>query len=134
MTMENVELLLPTGFHDGVLHRLSVDYKLGQLSLDVDFWIGNIDDEQREVYRLGRVTISGLEFLVIDSPSAHTGPHPLELIIDGWPGQPSTAPVPLPSLRAGSFLYWMFVNEWNSFIRFAGRDAVLEWTGEAAAR
>lgn len=62
--MESVERLLPNGFHDGVLRGLSVNYRPGTLSLDVDFWIGNIDDEQCEVYGLGRVTISGLEFLV----------------------------------------------------------------------
>jgi hypothetical protein len=77
------------------------------------------------------VTISGLEFLVIDSPNDLLGPHTGELIIDGGPGQPSTAPVSIAPLGAGSFLYWLFVNEWNSFVRFAGRDATLEWTGEA---
>jgi hypothetical protein len=129
--MELVESLLPNGFHDGVLRRLSVDYQLATLSLEVDFWIGSMDDEDREVYRLGRVTISGLEFLVIDNPKASPGPYVGELIIDGGLGQPSTSPVRLPALGTGSFQYWLFVNEWNSFIRFAGRDAVLEWIGEA---
>src|SRR3954466_11906642 len=105
--MESVENLLPNGFHDGVLQRISVDYGVGKLQLDVDFWIGDMaDDQQREVYRLGRVTISGLEFLVIDNPNAVGGPYTGRLIIDGGPGQPSTLPVQLPALRDGSFLYW----------------------------
>jgi hypothetical protein len=129
--MELVESLLPNGFHDGVLRRLSVDYAQAALCLEVDFWIGNMENEDREVYRLGRVTISGLEFLVIDNPIASPGPYVGELIIDGGLGQPSTSPVPLPALGTRSFLYWLFVNEWNSFIRFAGRDAVLEWISDA---
>ncbi|GAC1469168.1 MAG: hypothetical protein PVSMB1_17740 [Gemmatimonadaceae bacterium] len=104
--MENVEGVLPNGFHDGVLRRLSVDYAQATMCLEVDFWIGTMEDEDREVYRLGRVTISGLEFLAIDSPHATVGPHIGELIVDGGPGQPSTSPVLLPPLGAGSFLYW----------------------------
>ena len=131
--MESVESLLPNGFHDGVLRRLSVDYGLRTLSLDVDFWISNAEDEDSEVYRSGRVTISDLEFLVVDKPNSFVASN-THLIIDGGPGQPSTSPLSLPAVSAGSFLYWLFVNEWNSFIRFAGRDAVLEWTSEAARK
>lgn len=128
--MERVESLLPNGFHDGVLRRLSVDYSRATLCLEVEFWMGNLDDEDREVYRPGRVTITGLELLVIDPPVGRHGPDTGNLIIDGGPGQPSTSPVRLPALGTGTFLYWLFVNEWNGFIRFAGRDAVLEWMGE----
>src|SRR5258708_4079603 len=130
MRMESVEKLLPNGFHDGVLRRLVVDYEHGTLCLDVEFWIGRMEDARREIYRLGRVTISGLELLVIDNPSNRYGPFTGELIIDGGPGQPSTSAAPLPSLPPGSFLYWLFVNEWNSFIRFAGHGALLEWIGK----
>ncbi|MCU1347397.1 MAG: hypothetical protein JWO56_427 [Acidobacteria bacterium] len=128
--MESVEELLPNGFHDGVLRRLVVDYESGSLCIDVEFWVGNMDDERLETYRIGRVTISGLEFLVIDNPVNGQGPFVGKLIIDGGPGHPSTSPAQLPPLQSGSFLYWLFVNEWNSFIRFAGRSATLEWIGE----
>ena len=46
------------GFHDGVLRGLVVDYQAASLRIDLDFWIGSMDDERREIYRLGRVTIS----------------------------------------------------------------------------
>jgi hypothetical protein len=127
--MESVERLLPNGFHDGVLRRVSVDYALATLTLDVEFWIGDLDDEaRRELYRLGRVTVSGLELFMVEPPSkAQTIGAP---VIDGGPGQPATSPIPLPSLPSDSFLYWLFVNESNSFIRFCGREARLEWLGE----
>ena len=89
-----------------------------------------MDDERREIYRLGRVTISGLAFLIIDNPSHGQGPFTGELIIDGGPGQPSTSAAAIPSLPTGSFLYWLFVEQWNSFIRFAGSAASLAWIGE----
>jgi hypothetical protein len=135
MNMDTVDRLLPNGFHDGVLRRLVVDYELATLCLDVEFWIGDMECEaSREVYRLGRVTISGLGVLVIDSPSNGHGPFTGALIIDGGPGQPSTSMIPLPPVPSGAFLYWLFVDEWNSFIRFSGREAALEWMGEAVAR
>src|SRR5262249_50831878 len=97
--------------------------------------IGNMeDDATRELYRLGRVTVSGLGFLVVDSPTKGHGPFTGNLIVDGGPGQPSTSVIPLPPVPSGSFLYWLFVNEWNSFIRFSSRKAALEWIGKEAVR
>lgn len=45
----------------------------------------------------------------------------------GSPPKPSI--VELPPLEPGAFLYWLFVDEWNGFIRFAGLAASLEWLG-----
>ncbi|MDB4967904.1 MAG: hypothetical protein JWN44_3593 [Myxococcales bacterium] len=134
MTMESVEELLPNGFHDAVLRRLVVDYASELLSIEVDLWVGDMSTERREVYRLGRVTIHGLEFLVIDNPIHGQAPFVGHLTIDGGSGHPSTSAAQLPPLRSGSFLYWLFVNEWNAFIRFAGRSAALEWIGEEVER
>jgi hypothetical protein len=132
--MQDVERLLPNGLHDGVLRRVAVDYERRVLSLEIEFWIGDMDKDRREIYRPGRVTITGLSFLIIDNPRNGGGPFTGELIIDGGMGQPETSVVALPRLEDGAFLYWLFVNEWNGFIRFAAQSATLEWLGDEIAR
>jgi hypothetical protein len=129
--MESVERLLPNGFHDGELRQMSVDYASGTLCFEIDFWIGDMDQERREIYRSGRVTITGLNFVVIDVPQTSSGPIAEELTIDGGVGQPESSPLRLPPIPPGSFLYWLFVDEWNSFIRFSGQSAKLEWLAAA---
>jgi hypothetical protein len=127
--MEKVERQLPNGFHDGTLRRLSVDQEARTLTLEVEFWIGENDEEQHETYRLGRVTIAGLSQLVADEyaspPESLTG----EPIIDGGEGEPETDAPPVPLVvPPGSFSYWLLVEP--GYIRFVGETATLEWLGE----
>jgi hypothetical protein len=133
--MDEVERLLPNGFHDALLRRLSVDYEASVLRLEIEFWIGDMaDEERREIYRPGRVTVTGLGFLIIDNPCKGDGPFTGKLWIDGGAGDPETSAVPLPPPESGAFRYWLFVDEWNGFIRFAGRSAGLEWLGDEMDR
>lgn len=132
--MKHLDDELPNGFHDGVLRRLAVDYDASTLSLEIEFWIGDLQSDQRETYRLGRVTVTGLELLAIDPPAYGSGPQWEDLSIDGAEGHPSTHVLPAPKLPEGTFLFWLFVYKWNSFIRFAGRDVTLEWMGEPIDR
>ena len=132
--MDDVERLLPNGFHDAILRRLSVDYEARVLRLEIELWIGDMNKERCEIYRPGRVTVTGLGFLVIDNPRSGDGPISGALTIDGGAGQPATSVIALPPLPSGAFLYWLFVNEWNGFIRFAGQSAELEWIADEVDR
>jgi hypothetical protein len=40
--VEDVERQLPNGFHDGKLRGVAVDFAAATLTLDVDFWIGEL--------------------------------------------------------------------------------------------
>jgi hypothetical protein len=131
--MKKVEEQLPNGFHDGVLRRMDVDHSSGTLRLDIDFWIGALGTEQSETYRVGCVTVSGLAMVAIDPPGGEWPPG-VELTIDGSSGQPDGSPGGLPRLPDGAFVYWLFVNEWNAYIRIAGMGASLEWLGEPIDR
>jgi hypothetical protein len=132
--MDEVERLLPNGFHDAILRRLSVDYEARVLRLEIEFWIGDMGEERREIYRRGRVTVMGLGFLIIDNPCNGDGPFIGKLGIDGGAGDPETSMVPLAPPEIGAFRYWLFVDEWNGFIRFAGQSAGLEWLGDEMDR
>jgi len=112
-----------------VLKSMTIDFVASVLTLDVEFWVGDMDMERREIYRPGRVTISGLSFIVIDSPHQGRGPFTNDLDIDGAEGEPENSKVPLPKVEPGCFRYWIFVHKWNGFIRFAARSASFEWTG-----
>lgn len=83
---------------------------------------------EREARRPARITLSGLVFCVIDPPDARD---PFDAAraprIDAGPGEPSTARLALPPLPEGAFLAWIFVADWNAFIRIAARDTALEW-------
>src|SRR5690242_1125029 len=118
--MKNIEAQLPNGFHDGVLLSMAVDFSARVLTFEIEFWIGDMESARREVYRAGRVEVSGLGFVIIDPPGDQTAPLERPLTIDGGDRPPSTDAIALPFPEAGGFEYWLFVNEWNSFIRFSG--------------
>lgn len=131
--MEKIERLLPNGFHDGTLRRLSVDQAARTLTLEVDFWIGEMDTEQKETYRLGRVTVAGLSQLVADEYASPPEALSNELIIYGGEGEPETDAPPVPLVvPPGSFSYWLLVEP--GYIRFVGETATLEWLADAVER
>lgn len=47
--------------------------------------------------------------------------------LDSGTGQPETTPLDLPPLPEDCFLCWLFVSEWNSFVRIAARSVSLAW-------
>jgi hypothetical protein len=64
VTLDELEKTLPNGLHDSEVKRFCVDYQQRELVLDVEVWVGDMDDrtERREAYKSGRIEISGLIF------------------------------------------------------------------------
>jgi hypothetical protein len=125
LTLEELERSLPNGLHDAELIGVQVDYvrQSAVLELDIDV---STDVDAGEVYRRGRLTFAGIQFFVIDAPAAHenyVGVSP----IDTGSGQPLTAPCQLPEIPEDCFLCWLFVVQWNSFVRIAARTVMHEW-------
>jgi hypothetical protein len=48
-------------------------------------------------------------------------------MIDAGSGHPDTDPPRLPHIPENCFLCWVFVFNWNSFVRIAARVASVEW-------
>ena len=134
MTLEEVAASLPNGFHDACIKSISTDYVSGTASFDLQLWVGDVSaekKEEREVYRDARLTLSDLLFCVIEPPDPSYPYHDKETLwVDGgtWDSAPPSTSIQLPSpLPENSFVYWFFVNNWNSFIYVAAMAAHLEF-------
>lgn len=132
MKLLEIDESLPHGFHDSNLRRIDFDCVEFKLTLHLDIWIGDTNsksEDEQALHRPAVLTVTGLRFLIIDPPKQlcrQTG----GLDIDAGPGQPSTSKIETNPLEDNVFLYWVFFSGWNSFMRLAGCDANLEWTGE----
>ena len=134
MTLEEVAASLPNGFHDTYIKRISTDYVSGTASFDLEIWVGDVSaekEEEREVYRAARLTLSDLLFCIIEPPDpSYPYDDKKPLWVDGGPldSAPASSSIQLPSpLPENSFVYWFFVNNWNSFIYVAAMAARLEF-------
>lgn len=128
MNMSDVEDSLPNGFHDAILISMCVDYSPKVLRLVLDVCIDDFETDEIDRHRLGELTVSGLQYLAVEAPRDHANGS--ELLIDmgkiGEPNAPAHV-VPPEHLAKGSFCYWIFVSNWNSFIYFAALDASWTW-------
>ena len=133
MTLEEVAASLPNGFHDASIKGISIDYVTGTATFDLQLWVGDDSaekEEEREVYRAARLTLSDLLFCIIEPPDPNYPYYDKKpLWVDGgpWNSAPISTSIQLPSpLPENSFVYWFFVNNWNSFIYVAAMAARLE--------
>jgi len=132
MTFEELDDKLPNGLHDAQVHTVAIDYEARTASLDMSFWVGDLDGPNREEYRRGTVKAVGLYFCLIDPPDP-TYPFLKEgvpLTVSGDSAKSETCPI-LDKLRpifaVGTSCYRFFVHDWNSFIHIAARDVQLAW-------
>jgi hypothetical protein len=146
MTLEQVADSLPNGFHDAQVEELVWNFQTSSASFSMQLWVAEDEDfEQKklEVYRPARLQVTDIVFMAFDPPSAE-GPYPTQwkpgydaLIIDGMKTEQKWFP-PLPALvnrmSAGTEVYSFYVNDWNSFIHIAAKEAKLTWLGERTTR
>ena len=131
MTIEEVLDSLPNGLHDAHLRSINIDYAERTAELDLDIWVGDmsLDDEAREARRPVTLKLSRLWYFVVEAPDSTYDFHePKPLWIDA--GVDSLAPgkssITLPKVPAGTFTFWIYVNDWNAFIHVAASDAIVE--------
>ena len=135
MTLEEVAASLPNGFHDADIKSISIDYVAGTATFDLEVWVGDdsaVKEEERELYRAARLILSYLLFCVIEPPDPRYEYYERKALwVDdasrGAASISTTAKLPSP-LPENSFVYWFFVNNWNSFIYVAAMAARLEFS------
>ena len=135
MTFLEIEQSLPNGLHDAEVHKITTDYEHLTVTVDLAVWIGEMSDppERREVYKKGQLRISGLLFMIVEAPdSSYPYADNRELIVDGCDSTKLIDQQLLSSLPADAFVRSFFVNQWNSFIHIAAKEAVLVWKNEGA--
>jgi len=132
--MSIVDLLesLPNGLHDAKLHSIDIDYVGRTANLDLDVWIGDMSQQgpAREAYRHGRLTVSGLVYLVMEPPDsryAFNQSKPLRIEFGIGKLAPEACRCTLPTeLPDAAFAFWLYVTNWNSFIHVACTQVTLE--------
>jgi hypothetical protein len=131
VTIEELIKSLPNGLHDANLKSISVDFMERTIKMQIDLWVGDLSkksEELREAYKSTKLLITGFDFCVFDVPDGrYLSSLDIGLTIDAGPGQPSTSPIELPPIPAGSFLFWIWVEEWNGFIRISAKDIQNIW-------
>jgi hypothetical protein len=120
---------LPNSLHDALLETLTIDYPSRRATFTLRAAIGNPDadtEAEREAYRPLTVTISALLWCVIESPELGNSATGEELQIDaGRLGDLKSRPN-VPTVPAGAFAWWIYVQQWNAFIYVAGGAATVE--------
>jgi hypothetical protein len=137
MTFEELDATLPNGFHDAEIYSIDIDYRLRCITLDINFWVGDLDGPNREEYRRGVLKGAGLHFCSIDPPDPAYSfvPQGSYVTVSGSSAKPDASPAPeklWPAFPPGVSCYRFFVHNWNSFIHIAVRDAQLSWAEDAA--
>ncbi len=130
VTLDELAASLPSGLHDAKLLSLAIDYPRQRLTLDLRINVGDPDAPDtaaREARRPVRMCFTGLLRCVVDPPDSRypfdrAGP----LTIDAGDGEPATSPRELPPVPPGAFLSWIFVYEWNAFLRVVARGVQIE--------
>jgi len=128
LTIQDIEQVLPNGFHDSTIIGLRLNYVTRTAEIDLEILISGPDDaEDSEDYRPSTLSISELVYFVIEPPdSRYLSQSGTPLLIDGGSTEPEQSASPLPKpLPAGAFTYSFFVHEWNSFIHVAALRAEL---------
>jgi hypothetical protein len=135
-----IENSLPNGFHDAFLESIHVDYESRRATFKLQLWIGDIDaatKTQREAYEESSLELLDLVYLVVEGPDPRTKyADAKKLWIDAGEAKPGTAPgtpIPVEQLPRGTFAYWIFVRDWNSFIHVAARGARLKRSSEGVS-
>jgi|HubBroStandDraft_6_1064221.scaffolds.fasta_scaffold188665_2 hypothetical protein len=139
MTLEELESVVPNGFHDARLVRLTLDYLDRTATLHMQLFVGTPESEDPEEYKAPIVRLTGLCFFSIDLPDPNE-----QFVPDGSPVsvsgysedstgllKPNESIVAIDTLMKncplGASSYRFYSYDWNSFIHIACTDANLEW-------
>jgi hypothetical protein len=126
MTIEEIERLLPNGFHDSTILSVRLNYEQRTAEIDMEIWVAGPVDEDPEQYRRSTLLIFDLVYFVIEPPGPPNASHAAPSLVDGGSTDLERSAYPLPKpLPAGAFTYWFFVSNWNSFIHVAALHAEL---------
>lgn len=129
MNILELESSLPYGFHDADLRGIAIDYAKREATLKIGVWVAYEEGEPGEVgraplLRSARLTLEGLEYLIIEPPKARYEVEKRVLDISGRATDSGVALLPSDS---GAVPYAFHVTNWNSSIRFAAVSVALRW-------
>jgi len=136
VTLDELDVILPNGFHDAQILTIEIDYLGGSARFRMSLLVGSPDDPAPERDRRQEATLSvtGLCFCSIEAPDPRYPfiPNGEPVMASGDPAKPDHLPS-LPALATkcpeGTWCYRFFVDDWNAFIYLAARHAEIDWIG-----
>lgn len=127
MSIEAIIQSLPNGFHDSEMKAISINYFEKIIKINLIVLLDDRKDSSSS-RKPAELVINDFAFCVIDTPdSSYPYLKSKGLTIDIGIGQPSTSEIKLPPYEKSQILFWIWVEEWNGFIRIAAKDAKLNW-------
>ncbi len=131
--LREIDENLPNGFHDALLKSIILNFASQSAIMELEILIGDPAspiEKEREAYKRATLKLGGVIYFVID-PVGVGGQFSSKAVrIDAGiatDDSNSRTPKPRGVLPTGAFAYWFFVDDWNSFIHVAARDATLCW-------
>jgi len=123
---------LPNGMHDASISQMRVEFGRGTVTLDMEFWVGDLDAEdeaQREASRLGKLVLTGVVAMLLEPPDPADKGSCFSLDeginvhgeFGSYPGEP-------PAPDDGLVRLWFYVENWNARMKFTASECSLEWT------
>ncbi len=133
-TFEKLYRKLPEGFHDCEIASVTVDYvtRTAQLGMNLLVGVGTPTSPNKNLYRSGRLSVTGLLLFCIEPPDPK-----YPFVLDGRPlsvdgdlvkvGQAGMVKPMLSRLTPDATAYRFFMDEWNSFVYIAGANVEFSW-------
>jgi hypothetical protein len=131
MTLEQLEEELPNGLHDAQIRSITRNFENGTLTLALHIHVGLLDDppEERERYRNGMITFSGVELFVVESPEASSAfASPGGVWFNASRSEVGLLPADIEAkLTQATLRYSFFVLDWHSHIHIAASGMSFAW-------
>jgi len=129
MTFKDAEAQAPNGFHDAKIDALSLDFRLGALTLSMRILVGTPGSPDEEKYGAAELRVNRLLFCAMEPPDPRYPfvPDGDSLGVSGADGLGDLASKAdlVARLPPEASLYRFFVEQWNSFIYIAGSNIQL---------
>jgi hypothetical protein len=131
MTLQEIENGLPNGFHDAQLLRFAVDLASNVLTLNVEVDRSSYEQGRRDPeYYPAKITVRGLCYFKLDAPDVlnkYAADGASLINAGGDPVQKKLIDEQIAAaLPDGSFLHWIFLDDWNAIMVIGGMDARIE--------
>lgn len=131
MTHADILAQLPNGMHDASISGMRVEFDRRTVTLDMEFWVGDLDADdvaKQEAYRVGRLVLTGVVAMVVEPPDPADRGSCFSLgeginvhgEFGAYPGEP-------PAPNDGLVRLWFYVENWNARMKFTARECSLEW-------
>ena len=131
MTYQEIEDQLPNGLHDAGLLSINLDFMRAVCNMELSLLVGlpsGLTEEEKYARRSASIVFKGLHSFIMEPHEDELNdPEGLFIVAGPLPDEKVTPPPSFNSLPSGVFALWIFLNDNNSFIYLAAREAELVW-------